>query len=180
MFARCAWEVFRSHGGARMTHGRPRPTQRPGDSLQRRQICSSRPLVCLPAPARDFQPDPPVYNLSNRIRFGRQMSAERALCGMRIDQRGAVARKSPARAGWLRIARGRGVASTPSCHQDGARRRPSAELAVGSRPPGAPSTTRIVKGIGGLTIDVDGASLSIRDPTWRNSTLPTSFSAVSF
>ena len=134
----------------------------------------------LPAPARDFQPDPPVYNLSNRIRFGRQMSAERALCGMRIDQRGAVARKSPARAGWLGIVRGRGVASTPSCVTNGARRRPSAELAVGSRPPGAPSTTRIVKGIGGLTIDVDGASLSIRDPTWRNSTLPTSFSAVSF
>ena len=49
----------------------------------------------LPAPARDFQPDPPVYNLSNRIRFGRLMSAERAFCGMRIDQRGAVAAQIP-------------------------------------------------------------------------------------
>jgi hypothetical protein len=138
-------------------------------------------LVCLPAPVRDFQPDPPVYILSNRIRFGRQkMSAECAFCGMRIDQRGAVARKSPGRAGVAQECQRTWRGWTSSCHQDGVRR-PSAELAVGSRPPCGPPSTQIVKGIGGLTIDVDGAAAQhlYIDPTWRNSTLPTSFSAVS-
>lgn len=77
---------------------------------------------------------------------------------MRIDQRGAVARKSPGRAGVAQECQRRWRGLDTVMSQDGARRRPSAELAVRSRPPGAPPTPQMVKGIGGLTIDVDGAA----------------------
>jgi hypothetical protein len=106
-------------------------------------MCNSKTLACRRALARDLQTDPPVYILSNRIRFGRRkMNAEHALDGMRVDRRGAVALKIPVVPVWLRVPEDVALAWAPSCHLEGARSLGSPELAVGSRPPGALRTPK--------------------------------------